>query len=153
MLGALCMPALIYAIYATTIVVIDLYRGLYNTAFVETLIGIMFTLLLNMLCKRGLTVLSWVVVSIPFILMTVVAAILIFSFGLNPATGKALYSVAEAPASNTAATTMVPQPLPPNRPPATQASSESLPPTQPSAYSMPLTVRVEAFRPVMSNRA
>lgn len=148
MLSSLCMPALIYAVYATSHVVINMYRGLYNTAFVEALIGILFTLTLNMLCMKGLTPMSWIIVSIPFILMTTVAAILIFAFGLNPATGKALYSVAPPVTPETPA--MVQQPLPPKQPPQQEQTSPS-PPSQPSPYSMPLTVRVESFRPAMSN--
>jgi len=147
------MPALIYAVYATAHVVIDLYRGLYNTAFVEMLIGILFTLTLNMLCFKGLTVMSWVIISIPFILMTAVAGILLFAFGLNPATGKALYSV--APEAAPASPPMVQQPLPPKQAPAPAEPTGPAPPAQPSPYSMPLTVRVETFmdRPMMSNLA
>jgi energy-coupling factor transporter transmembrane protein EcfT len=146
------MPALIYAVYATAHVVIDLYRGLYNTAFIQMLIGILFTLTLNMLCFKGLTAMSWVIVSIPFILMSAVAGILLFAFGLNPATGKAVYKV--APEAAPTGPPMVQQPLPPKQAPA-QESTEPAPPAQPSPYSMPLTVRVESFvdRPMMSNRA
>ena len=147
------MPALIYAVYATAHVVIDLYRGLYNTAFVQMLIGILFTLTLNMLCFKGLTVMSWVIVSIPFILMSAVAGILLFAFGLNPATGKALYSV--TPEATPTGPPMVQQPLPPKQAPAPAEPTGPPPPAQPSPYSMPLTVRVESFtgRPVMSNLA
>jgi hypothetical protein len=142
------MPALIYAVYATTHVVVDLYRGLYNTALVESLIGIMFTLTLNMLCFKGLTAISWVIISIPFVLMTAVAGVLLFAFGLNPATGKALYSAEPetAPPQNN----LVQQPLPPKQPVQPETTAPQ-PASQSSPYSMPLTVRVESFRPVMSN--
>jgi len=153
MLSSLCMPALIYAVYATAHVVIDLFRGLYNTAFVTSLIGIMFTLTLNMLCFKGLTAMSWLIVSIPFLLMTAVAGILLFAFGLNPATGKALYSV--TPEAAPAGPPMVQQPLPPLQPPPPIESTGPTAPAPASPYSMPLTVRVESFtgRPVMSNFA
>jgi len=145
------MPALIYAVYAAAHVVIDLYRGMYNTAFVEMLIGIMFTLTLNMLCFKGLTAMSWIIISIPFVLMTAIASILLFVFGLNPATGKAMYSAAPEPQQHT--TNLVPQPLPPTQPPPEPTGVAA--PTPASPYSMPLTVRVESFvgRPVPSNRA
>lgn len=149
MISSLCMPALIYAVYATTHVVVDLYRGLYNTAFVESLIGIMFTLTLNMLCFKGLTAISWVIISIPFVLMTAVAGVLLFAFGLNPATGKALYST--APETTPSQNNLVPQPLPPTQPVQSEPEATAQQPSQPSPYSMPLTVRVESFRSVMSN--
>ena len=86
------MPALIYLIYATSHVIIDTYKGLYNTAFVEVWQAVLFTFLLNVLCQHGLGVISWLIISIPFILMTVIASVLLFVFGLNPATGKAVSS-------------------------------------------------------------
>lgn len=149
MISTLCMPALIYAVYATSHVVIDLYRGLYNTAFVECIIGILFTLTLNMLCFKGFTAMSWIIVSIPFILMTAVAGILLFAFGLNPATGKTMYSTAPVAQEEPI---MINQPLPLKQP-APIASSTPAPPSQPSPYAMPLTVRIESFtgRPGNSN--
>ena len=93
MIEKLCMPALIYLIYSTTHVIIDTYKGLYNTAFIYVWQTILFTFLLNALCQHGLGIVSWLVVSIPFILMSVIATILLFVFGLNPATGTAISSV------------------------------------------------------------
>ena len=49
---------------------------------------IMVTLLLNILCERGLTVASWIIVFIPFILMTAVVSVILYTFGLDAATGK-----------------------------------------------------------------
>lgn len=100
MIEKLCMPALIYLIYSTTHVIIDTYKGFYNTAFIYVWQTILFTFLLNTLCQHGLGLVSWLVVSIPFILMSVIATLLLFVFGLNPATGKAISSVkAESPPS------------------------------------------------------
>ena len=98
MIEKLCMPALIYLIYSTSHVIIDTYKGMYNTAFVEVWQAILFTFLLNLLCQNGLSLVSWLLVSIPFILMTVIASVLLLVFGLNPATGKAVYT-AQAPAT------------------------------------------------------
>jgi bacteriorhodopsin len=88
----LCVPALIYLIFGTTRVIIDTYKGLYNLAFMQIFITILFTYLLNVLCRGGLGIISWIIVAIPFILMSVIAVVLLGVFGLHPATGKALYS-------------------------------------------------------------
>ena len=48
---------------------------------------IFFTLLLHILCARGLGIVSWIIVFIPFILMTVITAILMIVFGLDPSSG------------------------------------------------------------------
>lgn len=84
----LCPPALIYLFFCATQIIIDLYKGLYNTAVFKFIIMIMITILLNALCQGGLGIISWMIVFIPFIFMTVVVSILLYVFGLNAATGK-----------------------------------------------------------------
>ncbi len=91
MLNQFCMPALIYLIYSITHVMIDLYKEEYNRAMVEFFISVLFTVLLNLLCMQGLSVISWIIISIPFILMTTIASILLYEFQLNPTTGKTVY--------------------------------------------------------------
>jgi hypothetical protein len=60
---------------------------MYNTAFMKVIVASMVTLLLNILCEKGLGVVSWIIVFIPFILMTVVVSFLLYFFGLNASTG------------------------------------------------------------------
>ena len=83
----LCPPAIIYLIFSITQILIDTFKGLYNTAFMKVIVMIMVTLLLNILCEQGYTVVSWVIVFIPFILMTVIVSMLLYIFGLDAATG------------------------------------------------------------------
>lgn len=87
-LTTLCPPALIYIIYATTQIGIDTARGEYNTAFLKFWVAIIFTILLNHLCSMGLGIISWIIVFVPFILMTFIVALLLLVFGLDPKTGK-----------------------------------------------------------------
>ena len=75
----LCPPALIYLIFSTTQVIIDSVKGLYNTALIKIWVAILFTILLNYLCSLGLGTISWLIVFIPFILMTLVVAVLLSS--------------------------------------------------------------------------
>ena len=84
----LCPPAIIYLIFSLTQILIDTYKGLYNTAFMKVIVASMVTLLLNILCEKGLGVVSWIIVFIPFILMTVIVSFLLYYFGLNASTGK-----------------------------------------------------------------
>jgi len=88
----LCPPAIIYLIFSATQVLIDTYKGLYNTAFMKIIVMIMVTILLNILCIQGLGVISWIIVFIPFILMTVMVSILLYIFGLDASTGKLKYT-------------------------------------------------------------
>ena len=85
----LCAPAIIYLIFSTTQIMIDTYKGLYNTVAMKTIVTIMLTLLLNILCDRGLGVISWIIVFVPFIFMTVIVSLLLYAFGLDVASGKA----------------------------------------------------------------
>jgi len=170
MIHGLCMPALIYLIYATTRIILDVYKGLYNAAFVQVWVALLFTYLLNILCKSGLGIVSWLIVSIPFILMSTIAAILLFVFGLNPATGKAMYapqvqfattiSSAESGHMNATTTTDLYKPATASPtdatasttdlydPPLQQETNVGLP-TRANYTGSPLTVHVESFEGIL----
>lgn len=84
----LCAPALIYVAFSLTQIIIDTFKGLYNTAFFKIIVMIIITILLNALCQSGMGIISWVIVFIPFIFMSVIVTILLYVFGLDPATGE-----------------------------------------------------------------
>ena len=88
LLNRICPPALIYLIFSLTQIVIDTVKGMYNTAMIKIWVSFIFTLLLNHLCQSGLGIISWIIVFIPFILMTLIVGILLIMFGLDPSTGK-----------------------------------------------------------------
>lgn len=89
-LAQLCSPALIYLLFSIIQITIDTTKGYYNTALVKAWVAVIFTVLLNYLCARGLNMIAWIIVFIPFVMMTVVISVLLFVFGLNPTTGKLL---------------------------------------------------------------
>ena len=93
MIDSLCPPAILYLGFSLTQIIIDTFKGFYNTAFFKTIVMIIFTLILNILCKKGLSIISWIIVFIPFILMTYITAVLLFVFGLSPSSDKIDYSV------------------------------------------------------------
>ena len=86
--GQLCAPALIYIVFSITQITMDSLKGLYNVAFVKLFISLLFTILLNHLCQRGLGIISWIIVFIPFMLMSLITALLLALFGMDAATGK-----------------------------------------------------------------
>ena len=83
----ICPPAMIYIVFSLTQIIIDIVKGLYNTAFMKFLIMIIIGTLLNILCLGGLGIISWIIVFIPFVLMTILTALLLYIFGLNATTG------------------------------------------------------------------
>ena len=84
----LCAPALIYVAFSLTQIVIDTFKGLYNTAFFKIIVMIIITILLNALCQSGMGIVSWIIVFVPFIFMSIIVAILLYVFGLDAATGQ-----------------------------------------------------------------
>ena len=87
-LNKVCPPALIYLVFSMTQVTIDTMQGAYNQAFIKLWVTMIFTILLNHLCMTGLGLVSWLIVFIPFILMSVIVTLLLFMFGLDPESGK-----------------------------------------------------------------
>jgi len=87
------MPAILYIGFTLTHIIIDLFNKLYNTAILKFVLMIIFTTMLDLLCKSGLTVLSWIIVFMPFILLTAITLLLLFSLGLSPDQGFLKYEV------------------------------------------------------------
>ena len=83
----ICAPAIIYLAFSLTQIIIDTFKGLYNTAFFKVIVMIIITILLNSLCQGGMTVISWIIVFIPFMFMSLIVGILLYVFGLDAATG------------------------------------------------------------------
>ena len=103
----LCGPAIIYLIFSITQILIDIFKGLYNTAFMKSIVMIMVTLLLHILCEKGLSVVSWFIVFIPFIMMTVIVSMLLYVFGLDASTGKLNYKCDNSNTNSTNSTNNV----------------------------------------------
>jgi len=87
-LKGLCPPALIYLIFSLSQIIIDTVKGYFNTAIVKVFTTIVFTFLLNFLCSSGLGIISWIIVFIPFILMTIITVLLLGLLGLHPKRGQ-----------------------------------------------------------------
>ena len=85
----LCSPAILYIAFSLTHIILDIFKNLYNTAFIKFIVMIIFTIVLNVLCKNGLGIVSWLIVFIPFITMTIVTSLLLVVLGLSPSSGTA----------------------------------------------------------------
>ena len=104
----ICPPALIYIVFSLTQIIIDLVKGLYNTAFMKFIVMSIIGFLLNLLCQGGLGIISWIIVFIPFVLMTIITAMLLYAFGLNDTTGSFIKTPQNTPDQPSA-----PTPTPP----------------------------------------
>ena len=72
-----CTPTTFYLIFAGIQIFMDLINGVYYSAIVKFLIMIVFSTLLNILCMRNLGIVSWLLVFMPFILTTLVSALIL----------------------------------------------------------------------------
>ena len=90
-LAEICAPAFIYLCFSLVQITIDTVKAEYNKAFFKFWVMIIFTMLLNNLCMRGLGIVSWIIVFVPFMLMSIITTILLYVFGFDPSTGKLRY--------------------------------------------------------------
>jgi hypothetical protein len=88
----LCTPAIIYVVFSVVQIIMDLYTGLINSAVIKFFVMIIITILLNVLCQRDLAIISWIIVFIPFIMMTFIVSLILYIFGLSKTTGSESYS-------------------------------------------------------------
>lgn len=79
----LCAPALIYLIFSITHVLLDTSQAMYYSALIKLTISILVTILLNQLCYRGLGVVSWIIIFVPFILLSTITLVLLWLFGID----------------------------------------------------------------------
>ena len=84
----LCAPVIIHNVFSLTQIIIDTIKGLYNSAFMKLIVTILVSILLQILCDRGLKTVAWIIVFIPFIFMTFIISLLLYIFGLDIATGR-----------------------------------------------------------------
>ena len=67
-----------------TLILIDLYKGVINDAFIKFIVMVVFSLIINILCDLGYKVVAWFLVFIPIIMMTLISTLLLKVFGTNP---------------------------------------------------------------------
>lgn len=86
-IDVLCPPALLYLLYITIQVGLDISLGLWVTAVVKVAGGVVGTVILDTLCGVELGIVSWVIVATPFI-MTAVATTISLGLGIDRMVGQ-----------------------------------------------------------------
>ena len=98
--STICSPALVYLCFSLIQIVIDIYKKQFNTAFFKFWVMLVITTLLNILCERGLSIVSWLIVFVPIILMSVIIVILIYFLGFKPGQANKIFNVKQKPNLN-----------------------------------------------------
>uniref|UniRef100_A0A6C0KCX6 Uncharacterized protein n=1 Tax=viral metagenome TaxID=1070528 RepID=A0A6C0KCX6_9ZZZZ len=74
-IDSLCPPALLYLLYITIHVGMDLSLGLFVTAASKVIMGVAGVVILDALCSVDLGVVSWAIVAVPFIMVALASSI------------------------------------------------------------------------------
>jgi hypothetical protein len=77
---ALCAPALLYLLYTTIHIALDLSLGMYATSAIKLIMGLAGVVVLDALCSVDLGVVSWAIIVTPFIMVALASSI---SLGLG----------------------------------------------------------------------
>ena len=89
----LCSPALVYLCFSLIHIVIDIYKQELDAAFIKFFMAIILTIMLNILCERGLGIISWFIVLVPITLMSFIIVLLIYFLGFNPGQLNKIFNV------------------------------------------------------------
>jgi hypothetical protein len=84
MIEKICPPALLYLGFSMIQITIDLFQGEYATSLLKFIVMIIFTTILNLMCLNGLNKIVWLIVLIPFLLLTYISSVMFYVFGVNP---------------------------------------------------------------------
>jgi len=76
----LCPPAMLYLLYTTVHVGLDLSLGHFMTALVKVIMGVAGVVVLDTLCGIDLGIVSWAIIATPFIMVALASSI---SLGLG----------------------------------------------------------------------
>lgn len=72
---SLCPPAFLYMLYVVVHIGLDVTLGLYLTAVLKLVTGILGVFLLDSFCRVDLGVVSWVVIATPFVITALASSI------------------------------------------------------------------------------
>lgn len=74
-LKKLCLPAKIYLAILIITIIIAIFQGVGLSIIIfKTVFGFIWTWLLNWICSKGFTNLSWVILLLPYVLMFLIVA-------------------------------------------------------------------------------
>jgi hypothetical protein len=71
----LCPPAFLYLLYIGVHVALDTTLGLYATAIIKVVTGVVLVYLLDSFCQVDLGIMSWVVIATPFVITALATSI------------------------------------------------------------------------------
>jgi hypothetical protein len=83
-LSSKCAPTLIFIGISLIQIIVDIYKGSTNNAFIKFIVMIVLSLVINILCDIGLSLIAWFLVFTPIIMMTLISTLLFRVIGSSP---------------------------------------------------------------------
>lgn len=83
LIDRLCSPALIYLAFSMIQLILDLSNNKFRLAVAKLIVAIIFTYILNVLCDQKMSILSWIIVFIPFLFMGYFSLLLTYALGFS----------------------------------------------------------------------
>lgn len=87
MLDGLCSPVILYVAFSIAHVVSDLSLGMTGQAVTRSAIAVLIAFVLQLMCERGMSIVSWIIVFIPFVSMGLLTALAVAAFNLGDERG------------------------------------------------------------------
>tara|TARA_B100000886_G_scaffold339813_1_gene306482 strand:- start:2543 stop:3043 length:501 start_codon:yes stop_codon:yes gene_type:complete len=87
LIDRLCSPALIYLAFSMIQLILDLSDSKFRLSVAKLIITLIFTYLLNILCDQKLSIISWILVSLPFLFMGYFSILLVYALGFSDKNG------------------------------------------------------------------
>ena len=79
----LCIPAIIYITFSMVHTLVAISNNDNKGALVQIILGILITLIIQLFCIKGMNIVSWIIVFLPFIFYTYIVLILYDIFGIT----------------------------------------------------------------------
>jgi hypothetical protein len=83
----LCGPIIIYIMFSLLQIILDLLKGLYNSAGVKLIISALITACLHFLCNKGWDLVAWIIVLTPLLFAAAITAFVLYKLRLNSTFG------------------------------------------------------------------
>ena len=83
----LCAPIIIYIMFSLLQIILDLLKGLYNSAGVKLIISAIITACLYFLCNKGWDMVAWFIVLTPLLFAAAITAFVLYKLRLNTTFG------------------------------------------------------------------
>jgi hypothetical protein len=83
----LCAPIIIYIMFSLLQIILDLLKGLYNSAGVKLIISAVITVCLYVLCNKGWDLVAWFIVLTPLLFSAAITALVLYKLSLNSTFG------------------------------------------------------------------